>query len=289
VEYKHVRLWIAVASLCLIRAAAAQFSEADPVRGEVHGYGSAQRVTVTLTEVQGERVVSLTDLRGDGSFEFRHVPYGEYRLLISTPGGRPIHEQMLSIRSAFAQPILVEVAQHDDPRPPSGAVSAAELLHPPAKKALQETAQAQRFSATGEHEKAAEELEKAVQLSPDYAAAWINLAAQHLALKRYREALDELERAGRLAPPTALLYANLAYAQFGLGQNEDAVRSARLALKIDPSYAPAHYLLGSFLALDRRTVAEGVQHLEIAARTMPGARTNLEHARHDLSQLVAHP
>jgi hypothetical protein len=47
--------------------------------------------------------------------------------------------------------------------------------------------------------------------------------------------------------------------------------------------------LGSFLALDRRTLTEGIQHLEAAARTMPAARANLERAMSVTAQLVTHP
>ena len=164
-------------------------------------------------------------------------------------------------------------------RPPAGTVSAQELLHPPSRKAFQAFLAAQKLSEKGSHEKAAEQLEKAVELSPYFSDAWINLAAQHLYLKRYELALQELARASEIARPTAILLSDMAFAQYSLGRGAEGTRSAREALQLDPTYAPAHYLLGSFLARDRRTRAEGIAHLETAARDLPAVQEELDRAR----------
>jgi hypothetical protein len=51
----------------------------------------------------------------------------------------------------------------------------------------------------------------------------------------------------------------------------------------------AHFILGGFLVHDARTRAEGVQHLETAARVMPAARAELERVQHESVQVVTHP
>jgi tetratricopeptide (TPR) repeat protein len=86
-----------------------------------------------------------------------------------------------------------------------------------------------------------------------------------------------------------VILADMAFAQYALHRYDEATHSARQALQLDPSSAPAHFLLGSFLALDRRTLTEGIQHLEAAARTMPAAQANLERAMSVTAQLVTHP
>jgi tetratricopeptide (TPR) repeat protein len=106
---------------------------------------------------------------------------------------------------------------------------------------------------------------------------------------RYEQALQELAHAAEISKPTAMILVNMAFAQHALHQDEEAIRSTRLALRLDPSYAPAHYLLGSFLASDRRTLQEAIPHLEVAARVMPVAQANLERAKRDLAQTVTHP
>ena len=103
------------------------------------------------------------------------------------------------------------------------------------------------------------------------------------------DAVRELARASEISKPTAVILADMAFAQYALHRYDEATHSARQALQIDPSSTPAHFLLGSFLALDRRTLTEGIQHLEAAARTMPAAQANLERAMSVTAQLVTHP
>lgn len=111
---------------------------------------------------------------------------------------------------------------------------------------------AQRFSESGQAEKAVEELEKAIRISPEYADAYNNLAVQHIRMGRFEEACGELAR---------------------------AIASARAALRLDSGSPQAHLILGSILAQDPRTRAESIPHLERAAETLPSARASLEQVR----------
>ncbi len=282
---KHVRLYTTVAVLCLSRGIWGQ--DADSVKGEVHS-SIFLRYQVTLRDLHGIRNAFAVPVGGDGQFEFRHVPYGEYRLTVLNGDDQPVHEELVTVHNR-QQPMDVQVTAREEPRPASGSVSVAELLHPPAKKAFKAFMAAQKFDEAGQHEKAAEQLETATRLSPDYAAAWVNLGAQNIFLKRYEEALRDLTRASEISGSTALILSNMTYAQYSLHRYTEGAAAARAALQLDPGCAQAHYLLGSFLVLDRRTRAEGVQHLELAARTMPVARAELERVAHDSVQVVTHP
>jgi tetratricopeptide (TPR) repeat protein len=172
---------------------------------------------------------------------------------------------------------------------PAGTVSVAQLLHPPGKKAVEAFLAARKLSDAGNYAQAAEQLEGAVRTSPEFADAWINLAAQHLRLGQYQQALDELSRAAEIAKPNAVLLNNMACAQHSLHRDQEAIFSAREALRLDKSYAPAHLLLGSVLAADRRTLTEALAHLEIAVRTYPAAQEFLERVRSEIAQTVSHP
>jgi tetratricopeptide (TPR) repeat protein len=143
-------------------------------------------------------------------------------------------------------------------------------------------AAARKLSDAGSPDKAADQLAKAVELSPYYSEAWINLGAEHLYLRRFDLALQELKRATGIAPPSAVLLSNLAFAQYALGLNDEGTRSVREALRLDPSYAKGHYLLGAYLARGGPTRAEGIAHLEKAARELKSAREELERARRGL-------
>jgi tetratricopeptide (TPR) repeat protein len=281
-----LRLFAATAMFCLSRSATGQISEADSVKGEVHLNSPAiLRGEVTLRDLHGTRFVVTTAVGGDGRFEFRNLPYGDYRLTVLDAARQPIHEELISVHQQ-QQPIDVEVTLREKPQQAAGTVSANDLLHPPTKKAFKAFLAGQKFAEAGTHDKAADQFEKATQLSPDYAAAWIDLAAEHIFLKRYEQALGELAHASEISQPTALILSNMAFAQYSLHRYAEGTRSAREALLLDPSCAQAHYLLGSFLLLDRRTRAEGLQHLEAAARTMPTARAELDRARHESAQVA---
>ena len=154
-----------------------------------------------------------------------------------------------------------------------------QLLHPPDRKAFQAVASAQRFSESNQPEKAAEELEKAIKISPEYADAYNNLAVQHMRLGKYEQACDELNKSLEIAGPQVQVLANLAFAQRHLRRYKEAVVSANAALNLDKSNAPAHLVLGSILAGNPATWTEGVKHLEIAAETLDSAKATLERAR----------
>lgn len=288
-ETKHIRLHAAIAVLCVHPSAWAQLSEADTIRGELHlNTPTIVHSSVLLDDLQGHHSFSAVNVGGDGTFVFHRVPYGEYRLTVLDSGDNPIHEELVSVRDK-SQPIQVAVDLPETAHPAAGTVSAEELLHPPTKQAFRAFLAARKFADAGAHDKAAGQLEKAVQLSPDYLAAWVNLGAQHIFLKCYEQAIQELQRAGEISKPTAMMLGNIAYAQFALHRYNDGLRSAREALRLDPSYPQAHYLLGSFLVLNRRTLAEGLQHLEVAARAIPDVRPELERARRDAAQVMLHP
>jgi len=288
VSIKHARLVAALAVLSLGRGTWGQVSEADSVKGEVIvSPPGAIRSELTLSDPHGQKVATATAAT-DGSFEFRHVPYGQYRLTVSDNADRPIHDEWIVVHQQQA-PIEIHVEAPEQPKPPVGAVSARELLHPPAKKAVKAFQAAQRSADGGDHETAALQLEQSVALSPDFAAAWVALGTQHIYLKRYEQALGELMRARELAGPSPIILCNQGYAQFALHRYAEGTKSLREALRLYPTSAPAHYLLGTFLERDPRTLDEAVTHLEIAARSMPAARAELDRARRESAKATTHP
>ena len=111
-----------------------------------------------------------------------------------------------------AGPLTVRLRTLHKPSAP-GTISLTQLRHPPSRKAFQAVASAQRFSQSGQTEKAVEELEKAIRISPEYADAYNNLAVQHMRMGRFEEAAGELTHAISIAGPNPMALSNLAYAQ----------------------------------------------------------------------------
>lgn len=68
---------------------------------------------------------------------------------------------------------------------------------------------------------------------------------------------------------------NLAYVRTALGQYDDGAAAARAALRLDPSFAAAHLILGTLLQSKNGARAEAIDHLRRAAETMESARETL--------------
>jgi len=267
--------------VCLAISGIAQTNEnAGTFKGELR---SDQRLMfgeyrIELVSLDHRANTYKTDIQLDGTFQFRDVRAGTYSLNVIALSGEQIHTELISVVQQSA-PMTVRLPSRANTPGAPGTVSVKQLLHPPDRKAFQAVASAQRFSEAGHPEKAAEALEKAIRISPQYADAYNNLAVQHMRLGRYEDACRELAASLEIAGPQPLVLANLAFAQRHLGRYKEALVSAQAALKLDRSSAPAHLVIGSILAAFPNTWAEGVKHLEIAAETLESARATLERAR----------
>jgi len=261
----------------------AQTNEIAVLKGEIHSTTPLDfheyRVELEDMNRHGETYSAYP--RMDGEFELRHISAGEYQLRLTTLQGEVVHQEFVSVNSMAPNVSLNLSAPRRAPSAP-GTISITQLRHPPDRKAIQSFAAAQKFAASGNPEKAAEELQKAVSISPEFADAYTNLAAQHMRLHRFQEAVDEMNRAIAIAGPNALRLTNLAFAQINLSLVPEALANVRAALRLDSSYAQAHLILGSILAGDRRTLSEAIPHLERAAEIFPSARAALERAQREL-------
>ena len=257
-----------------------QSQEVSTIRGELrcdaplpfHDYW------VELTDVDRYNDAHRTDVQFDGTFQLREVHSGTYMLRVTTLSGELVYQESVTV-TPLTGPLNVRLPAPTGKPGAPGAISVTQLRHPPARKAYQAVASAQRFSASGQTEKAVEELEKAIRISPDYADAYNNLAVQHMRMGRFEEAAGELARAIAISAPSPVQLSNLAYAQSRLNLIPQAIASARAALRLDSGSPQAHLILGSLLASDPRTRAESIPHLERAAETLPSARATLKKVR----------
>jgi tetratricopeptide (TPR) repeat protein len=270
------KLYGVVSLLVLASAAPAQESQISNVTGRLRSGERILRGYLVQLDSRGPRgdAPPQADVQLGGEFAVRNVPYGDYMLRVTNYHGDTIVQQFISIHDRIS-PIDVLLPE-SAPSPTGGTVSFAQLRHPPAKKAVEAAAAAQRFAASGHVDRAVEQLRRALEISPEYSAAHSNLAVEYMRMQRFDEARAEIERALEIAGPNAHDYANLAFAYAGLQRLPEAMQTARRALALDRTSAPAHYLLGSLMALTPATRGEGLAHLEVAAETMASARKELE-------------
>jgi tetratricopeptide (TPR) repeat protein len=286
VNNRYLRLLFALVILLLLRAPGrSQGLEVSLLKGEIFSEEKTQLngYQVDLYEVHSNRDVDHTDVHFDGGFQFRNVPHGDYQLRITNDFGEVVHQDFVTV-GTHTQPVEIRLPKRRIERPPSGPISLSQLQHPPTRKAVGAFMAAQTLSQAGQFEKAAAELEKAVRISPEYAEAYTNLAAQHARMGRYAEAIADATRAMELTKPNAMDLSNLAFAQYKLNRYAEAVQSARTAVRLDPANDKAHYMLGTLLVMDKNTLHEGVVHLERAVASVPSAQANLNMARRQLEK-----
>lgn len=266
---------------------AAQDQNLSVWRIEVRGgplAGVGGEFTAQLETAQHQNAATAS-MRSDNFFEFRNIVYGDYWLTISDAQGRILYRGMVSARSGGWQESIDLGPEKAKPLP-GGPVSVGQLRRPPSRKAFGAFAAAQHLSENGQFQAAAQELEKAARLSPDWPDAHTNLAAQYIRLGRFEDAVREAGRAIELNKPNPVDLGNIAYAEAQLHRRDEAIDAARAGLRADANSAKLHYILGTLLAMDRRTLPEAVSHLELAAKTLDSARPNLEKARKAMGSAV---
>jgi tetratricopeptide (TPR) repeat protein len=230
----------------------------------VFGSGFALPQTPSGPTAQDVIAGTLSDLRGRSEVtdQSRREDWSDPGTLYSFFGG-PV------ARSPMALDIPLPARE----RPSAGTVSARRLRHRPPKAARQAYEKGIRNKDAS---KAAMELEKAIALDPDFGEAHADLGVAYSRQARYPEAAAEFRRAIDVIPGESLPYSNLAWVQFAMGQRAEAEMNARIAIRISPDNASAHLLIGCLLIEIPENRAEGLQHLEYAARTIPDAQRLLK-------------
>ena len=257
-------------------------AEIPIVRGQLQMTGSewVQGLFINLEEASSHLHIAQVDVHGNGNFEFRDIPSGDYVLRVTDGRGLTVCQQLVTIREQ-APDLGIRLPERESHDAGAGAstVSVRQLMHPPNRKAVQAFQSALRLSAAGKYEDAVSELERAIRISPEFAAAHTDLAVQHFRLGRFEEAAAESSRAIEIGGPDPLNLSNLASAQARLHRFAEAEKAARAALRLDSGYLKADLVLGFILADEPATRGEGIRHLEKAAAEFASARQALEQIR----------
>jgi Flp pilus assembly protein TadD len=172
--------------------------------------------------------------------------------------------------------------------PPGGTISVRDLNVP--SKAAKELERAKKSFNAGDFRSAAEHLQKALQIAPDFVQAHNNLGATYVRLHEYERAVVQLQEAVELAPNLQEPYHNLGIALLLLGRLPEAEIAARQALEIGPQESSARFTLGRILATEEKNPSEAIQLLSESARDIPEARLSLAHVLHgrgSLEQAIA--
>ncbi len=164
-------------------------------------------IAVQLESLGAVRDTVFTD--GNGNFTFDNIqPTGAPYIVIEEPGFKPLRERVeLGPASPAASGLsLVYILEYsnveeDDPPDDPGTVDLARLAVP--EEAIEVIQRAASASQNGDFESAAELLEEAIEIAPDFYEAQNALGVEYQKLGRLDEAKNQFDIAMELNPNAA--------------------------------------------------------------------------------------
>jgi TolB-like protein/DNA-binding winged helix-turn-helix (wHTH) protein/Flp pilus assembly protein TadD len=119
-------------------------------------------------------------------------------------------------------------------------------------------------------ESAGKEFTRGIELSPGYATGhdWYGW---HLAASgRHNEAITEVQKALQLDPLSSSIAADLAEEFLVAHRFDEAIKQSRSTIMLDPYFAPAHYVLGQAL-VQKHDYNDAIAELQKAIELSPGS------------------
>jgi tetratricopeptide (TPR) repeat protein len=133
------------------------------------------------------------------------------------------------------------------------------------------------YTEMQQYERALEDYKRAIELNPEYAAAYSNRGLTYHELQQYEQALEDYKRAIELNPEEAAAYSNRGNTYYKLQQYEQALEDYGRAIELNPEYAAAYYNKSCTFAL--------MKHVEKACEWLRKAinldEEHIEMARQD--------
>lgn len=157
--------------------------------------------------------------------------------------------------------------------PPTKTVSVQDLPVP--SKAVKEFQRSLKAVQSGDFQSAAEHLQKAIRIDPDFAEAHNNLGASYMQLRQYERAISEFQLSIALDSKIAETHRNLGLGLFLLRRYPEAELVLRRALELDPQRNTARYTLGRILAAEGGSSTEAEHLLRQSMADFPDARLPL--------------
>jgi tetratricopeptide (TPR) repeat protein len=178
--------------------------------------------------------------------EFRDIPAGDYRLIVSGHGVANTDTGSVVVNSSDTRDLEVRVTRagqpsHADVFTATASVAAADLKIP--RSAAKEFDKANELIARQDWQKAIASLDKAVSLYPDYAAAYNNLGVVYAHTRDRARESDALNKAIAINDHFAPAYVNLARMSISASDFAGAETQLNKAFAFDPTDAMTLVLL----------------------------------------------
>jgi tetratricopeptide (TPR) repeat protein len=110
---------------------------------------------------------------------------------------------------------------------------------------------------------------KAIELNPKEYSAYALSGYAYQAQRKLKSASEAFAKAIELRPDIKELYLSKSQVDFFRNAHEEALSAAKQAVKLDPSYAKAHLMVGTLLRWDKQRQAEAITAYETALSINP--------------------
>jgi tetratricopeptide (TPR) repeat protein len=230
-----------------------------------HGLDSA--ITEVRFETDGGQPVGFAFADSNGEFTFERngmVPDQNVYAVVKVDGFKPYRERLFfsDFRGSFETSLTIFLEREPTVTVSGKDGTVVDLKQLRAKipgKAVDEYENALKESSKGNRVKAAEGLERALKLAPDFYEAQHSLGIQYIGLEKYDQAEAALLRARDLSPKAAEPLINLGTLYYQIGESHsDAGRAEEAAttfkkaedvleesIRRNPLSSSAHFYLGA--------------------------------------------
>lgn len=227
------------------------------VSGEVHYENGdpAGMIPVRLDTATGAMAASVsTD--DSGSFTFRNLPFGSYEVVIAQPGYHPLRVAVAGQNFPVGGLMLTLVPYKPSvsPAQPTGPTISVDQLRVP-EKAHQELVRGQKSLEGGKSADAVVHLQKAVTIDPQYAWAFMLLAAAYADQGVFSRADSAIHQALQLDPDNAHGYAYLGYVYDKEGHSAQARQAFERSIHLLDEDWYAHLELARLLLREHEPAA----------------------------------
>ncbi len=216
------------------------------------GQRSDRRVKVKLTGLATGEQFQMSD--DSGAFSFRRLQGGRYTLVVDAGREYEIFTDSVDIiepplrrtGQGITVPVYITLQpkRSDSPGAP-GTVDARAATMPEAAKNLYK--QAMESAKAGDRKKAIEELDKALEIFPNFMSALNQLGVQYMELKQWDKATEALRKAIKISPDAFYPHLNYGIVLVQVKKFADATSELKFAVQKDAASGVAHYYLGRAL------------------------------------------
>lgn len=216
-------------------------------------------VSDIYVELMNELSMTVARYRtsGNGRYEFTNISSGSFKIKVLTSGTDYLEQvqdvQIVNVFSGASDQQFVDFHLKFDPRKVtlgSGGLPEEIFVQDEIPDSARNLYKKGVDQLANKQEKGLLDIEKAIQISPNYFDALNRLGKEYVEREEYVKALPHLIQAINVNQRSFTSFYALAYSCYKLNQKTEAVEAARAATIIKPNSINAHLLYGTVLRIN---------------------------------------